>query len=333
MKLFLKDNLALILLQATQLLLMLFITWLDGYRDFSIILYALFLNFFLFTIYLLFRYRNQRLFYKRLADPLTHLNQSLEKTGTTPLPLAFDNLLKSQFILYVNKIEEIEAEKANHLNFIDRWVHQMKTPLSVIELTAEQLDEPDSSNIREETERMQASLRTILYMARLRTIKEDLNIKRVRLMEVIRSVNGELKRFYIRNNVYPRFKNIKNDAVIETDEKWLYFIIMQLLQNAVKYSAGKSNEIEINIYEKKGSYILEIQDYGIGIPLKDQKRIFQPFFTGENGRKYQESTGMGLYLVKEVIDYLGYGISVESIVDEGTTFQITFSANNNLTAS
>ena len=88
---------------------------------------------------------------------------------------------------------------------MDQWVHQMKTPLSVIELTAQNLDEPDSSSIREETERMKRGLNTVLYMARLRTIEQDFHIKPVTLSNV-NEVNGENKRFYIRNQVYPKLK-------------------------------------------------------------------------------------------------------------------------------
>jgi len=74
-----------------------------------------------------------------------------------------------------------------------------------------------------------------------------------------------------------------------------------------------------------------VKDFGIGIPDFDQKRIFQPFFTGENGRKYRESTGMGLYLVKEVVNYLGHDIEVDSKVGEGTTFKLIFNVIETIT--
>ncbi len=92
---------------------------------------------------------------------------------------------------------------------MDQWVHQMKTPLSVIELTAQNLDEPESSSIREETERMKTGLNTILYMARLRTIEQDFRIKPVALADIVHEVNRENKRFYIRSQVYPKFKEVK----------------------------------------------------------------------------------------------------------------------------
>lgn len=99
----------------------------------------------------------------------------------------------------------------------------------------------------------------------------------------------------------------------------------------MKYSSGKSNRIVISIHEKGKEAILEVKDFGIGIPETDKRRIFDPFFTGENGREYRESTGMGLYLVKETLTYLGHQIEVESEVGIGTSFRIIFSETQNLT--
>lgn len=98
----------------------------------------------------------------------------------------------------------------------------------------------------------------------------------------------------------------------------------------MKYSTGKTNKISLSLYEREEAIVLEIKDYGIGIPVVDQNEI-SAFFTGENGRKYRESTGMGLYLVKETLDYLGHSIEMKSVVEEGTTFRIIFETNTNLT--
>ncbi len=208
----------------------------------------------------------------------------------------------------------------------------MKTPLSVIELTAQSLDEPDSSNIREETERMKTGLHTILYMARLRSIEQDFHIKPVALSKIIHDVNGENKRFYIRNQVYPQLREEREGITVEPDEKWLFFMLSQLIHNAVKYSKGKSGHIVLSVYEQDGEAVLGITDFGVGIPVSDQKRIFDAFYTGENGRVFRESTGMGLYLTKEAAEHLGHRIEVESAVGEGTTFRIIFSAAQNLTS-
>ena len=331
MNLFIKEHRLLIILHVLQFGTFFLILWLDGYHHLQTTLYAAFLAFFLLGSYLIYRYATRKAFYQRLQKPFETLEESLRKEGNAPIVEALDQLLKTQYKLYVKKINEIDKNKEDHFTFIDRWVHQMKTPLSVIELTAQNLDEPESSNIREETERMKTGLNTVLYMARLRTIEQDFRVKPVRLDSLIHEVSQENKRFFIRNDVYPKLEQEREGITVESDEKWLLFIFTQLIQNAVKYSTGKSKKIIISLYERNGEAICDVRDFGIGIPLEDRKRLFQAFFTGENGRKYRESTGMGLFLVKEVTDYLGHTVEVESVVGKGTTFRVIFSPEQNIT--
>lgn len=267
-----------------------------------------------------------------MNQPLESLDDSFQKTDDAPISKAFDQVLRNQYMLFQSQLESVEKEQEEHRKFMDQWVHQMKTPLSVIELTAQNLDEPESSSIREETERMKTGLNTVLYIARLRTIEQDFHIKPVNLAKLVDEVNGENKRFYIRNKVYPKLEVEKEGMTVETDEKWLFFILSQLINNAVKYSSETSNRIVISIYERGKEAILEVKDFGIGIPEADKRRIFDPFYTGENGRKYRESTGMGLYLTKETLNTLGHRIEMESEVGKGTTFRIVFSETQNLTS-
>ncbi|HEY4601421.1 MAG TPA: sensor histidine kinase [Cerasibacillus sp.] len=332
MKLFLREHMTLIVIQCIQFVFIIGIIWLAGFHEWKILLYAFGIGILFLFAYLIYYYVTRRRLYNRLEKELITLDESLIPTDTAPISEAFDQLIQSQYKRYIEKVNDIEDAKNQHLEFIDRWVHQMKTPLSVIELTAQDLDEPDSSNIREETDRIKTGLNTVLYTARLRTIQDDFHIKPVDLEKVIHDVNQENRRFYIRNHVFPKFENKGHITMVETDEKWLLFIVGQLVQNAVKYSAGKSNEIIISLYKRATEEIvLEVKDFGIGIPDFDQKRIFQPFFTGENGRKYRESTGMGLYLVKEVVNYLGHDIEVDSKVGEGTTFKLIFNVIETIT--
>ncbi|MFD1851364.1 sensor histidine kinase [Oceanobacillus bengalensis] len=330
MKLFFKEHALLIAVQVIQFTVIVAVYWLNGDHHIKTALYAIFLGFFFLGCYLLYHFYSRRKFFERLDKPLEFLDDSFQKTDQTPVSIALDSLLKDQYNLYQKEIKRLESKQEEHLKFMDQWVHQMKTPLSVIELTAQNLDEPDSSNIREETERMKNSLHTILYMARLRSIEQDFHIKPVSLLKLIHEVNSENKRFYIRNKVYPKFQAEK-EITVETDEKWLFFIVSQLIHNAVKYTKGKSGNIHISIYERESEAVLEVMDSGVGIPQSDHKRIFEAFYTGENGRKFRESTGMGLYLTKEASVQLGHRIEMDSKVNEGTTFRIIFSPTQNLT--
>jgi signal transduction histidine kinase len=332
MRLFFKEHLLLIAVQVMQLVVVLSIYWLGGSRDIKLALYAFFLGIFFFGCYLFYHYISRQKYYNRLSNPLETLDDSFQKTGDTPVAAALDTLLGEQYKLYQNQIIWLEQQQKEHLTFIDQWVHQMKTPLSVIELTAQTLDEPDSSSLREETERMKIGLHTILYMARLRSIEQDFHIKPVLLSNIVNEVNGDNKRFYIRNQVYPRLEIEKEGITVETDEKWLFFILSQLIHNAVKYTDGRSKTIIISIFEKENEAILEVTDFGVGIPEEDKRRVFDPFYTGENGRKFRESTGVGLYLTRVAAEHLGHRIEMKSSVGVGSTFRIVFTATQNLTS-
>ncbi|MFJ5763137.1 sensor histidine kinase [Neobacillus sp. NPDC093182] len=331
MRLFFKEYSLLIVVQAVQMLVILSLFWLDGYRDIHLFFYATFLNFFFLGCYLTYYYLSRKKLYQRLNQPLESLDDSFQKTDDAPISIAFAQVLRNQYMLFQSQLEMVEKEQDEHRKFMDQWVHQMKTPLSVIELTARNLDEPESSSIREETERMKTGLNTVLYMARLRRIEQDFHIRAVNLSKLVDDVNGENKRLFIRNKVYPKLEEEKEGILVATDEKWLFFILSQLINNAVKYSSETSNQIIISIYERGKEAVLEVKDFGIGIPEVDKRRIFDPFYTGENGRKFRESTGMGLYLTKETLNILGHRIEMESEVGKGTTIFIIFSETQNLT--
>src|SRR5690625_5317603 len=136
-------------------------------------------------------------------------------------------------------------------------------------------------------------------MDSIKRIEEDFHIQSFELNNLITDIYHENNSLFIRNNIDPYVTN-DSASLVESDEKWLYFILEQLIQNAIKYSVNKSNRIDIYMYEQSGRAALEITDFGAGIPEHDINRIYEAFYTGDHGRTYRESTGMGLYLVNEV---------------------------------
>lgn len=112
--------------------------------------------------------------------------------------------------------------------------------------------------------------------------------------------------------------------MIYTDAKWLKFAVGQVITNAVKYSSGVSDRLELKIFRREDKTVLEIRDHGVGIPSQDLKRVFDPYYTGENGRRFQESTGIGLYLVKEITGKLNHEVEISSAPGKGTAVQFIF---------
>jgi two-component system, OmpR family, sensor histidine kinase YxdK len=331
MKLFIREHLPLIAAHIVQLFLVLLIYWLDGYRNAPTAFYSMFLGFTVLTGYLIYRYLSHRAFYRRLSEPLQSLDESILSYGSAPLPMALDRLLKEQYKHYQGQLMAWEKKRNAHFSFMNQWVHQMKTPLSVIHLTVQESDDPSLASVREEAERMERGLETVLYAARLDAFEHDFKVERVSLLTAVEQVVHENKRSFIRNYVYPEVL-IDRGLYVETDAKWLHFVINQLVLNAVKYSSGSNTKITFSTYAADPHAItLEIRDRGVGIPAADRRRIFQPFFTGENGRKFRESTGMGLYLVSEICKRLGHRIEIESEVGEGTAAKLSFASTANLT--
>lgn len=323
MNLFLREHIPFICFSIIQLFVVLTVYWLDGYNHLSTALYSVFLGGCFLIAFLLYRYFSHRRFYNKLSNPSETLEDSLEELDSTPLSVALQRVLKTQYSQYHQQLKAWEYKQKEHLTFINQWVHQMKTPLSVIELITQEENGEVFESIVEEVDQMQYGLEMVLYMARLQTFEQDFYVERVSLQEIVQEVIRENKRLFIRSYVYPEVK-VKQTIMVETDRKWLRFVIHQVISNAIKYSAGSRKNVTITTLEEERSVILEIHDHGVGIPKEDLPRVFRPFYTGINGRKFKESTGMGLYLVKNIIKRLEHDIEIKSEVGKGTTICIIF---------
>ncbi|QJD82694.1 sensor histidine kinase [Cohnella herbarum] len=325
MKLFLREHLPLVFLHIIQLFIILLIYWLDGYRNLLTGLYSIFLGLVLLSGYLMYRYATHKSLYVKLSSPMETLDESIHGGGTAPLSEAVDVLLQAQYGHYQQQLKQAEKSRNDHLAFMNQWVHQMKTPLSVIRLMMEEGNDPRAASILEETDRLEKGFETVLYAARLETFERDFKVEPVNLRALIENVIHENKRLFIVSKVYPDLK-VDPGLSVESDAKWLGFMIGQLVTNAIKYSAESHQKVFFTSAVTGSEAYLEVRDYGIGIPLSDRKRIFQPFYTGDNGRQYRESTGMGLYFAQEIANRLGHGIELESEVGEGTLVRITFNS-------
>ncbi len=323
MKLFVRDHRVLFLVNLLQVGLILLICWLDGFQKGRLLLYALLLCMFVLLCYLVYRYYTLLPFYRRLNSALESLDESTQQYGTTPLGEALHDLLLTQYQYYQERLLKYQRQQRRQTTFITQWVHQMKTPLSVISLMTHNEDDARFESIREEAERLQKGLTMALYAARLETFDRDFHVEPVNLSTTIVEVLRENKRLFIRNAVYPEVM-VDRELQVISDEKWLAFILDQVVTNAVKYSAGTHTKISLSALVQDDSVEVTVRDHGVGIPPQDLPRIFDPSFTGENGRISHQSTGMGLYLVHEACQELRHPLRVESTVGKGTIIHLTF---------
>lgn len=233
---------------------------------------------------------------------------------------------------YLNQINFIYEEIDTKNKFFSQWVHNMKTPVSVIDIILQKLMEMDQidqkllAEIKEENQKLITNLDQVLNMIRIEDFSKDYVPEVVDLLVSLKKVINESKSQFIYNNVFPSLQSLDRSVKVLSDAKWNEFMIRQIISNAIKYSqAGEeSKNIYFKITEEDGYIILTIQDEGVGIPSHDVNRIFEPFFTGENGRKFNESTGIGLYICSVIAEKLGHEIIVQSSKGEGTQIQIKY---------
>ncbi|EOP64586.1 two-component sensor kinase yvcQ [Bacillus cereus VD118] len=304
--------------------------------DWSTWLYGLLLGTVVFSVYLIYDYRKRSVFLKRIEQYIAgghtlHDSLLIDTSYTSEQELVVEafTLLRQQ---YMNEVHKQHAKEQQQMIFMNQWIHQMKTPVSVIELLLQKYGKEHREargtieSIREENNRILNGLDLALHMARLDQFSKDYKVEVVNVIEVIRDIINENRKSFIQSSVFPKMMFEEETCMIASDRKWLSIALGQIVVNAIKYtkiSEAEKKEIQFQIEEKDQKVLLHIRDNGIGIPEQDVKRIFDPFFTGINGRKTREATGMGLYITKEICGNLHHGVYVQSTEGEGTivTFQ------------
>ena len=195
------------------------------------------------------------------------------------------------------------------------WAHQIKTPIAAIRLALQNEDTPLSRRLTGEVGRVEQYVQMALTYLRLGSDSSDYVIRSCALDDIVRPAVRRFAGEFIQRKIQLNYQML-NYTVI-TDEKWLGFVVEQVLSNALKYTPQGS----VSIYmDPEG--VLCIRDTGIGIAPEDLPRVFEKGYTGYNGRSHRKASGLGLYLCREILTRLGHSVSAESRVDHGTTIRI-----------
>ncbi|MBC5687322.1 sensor histidine kinase [Mediterraneibacter sp. NSJ-55] len=209
---------------------------------------------------------------------------------------------------------QVEAQK-DMQDYYATWVHQIKAPIAVLRVLTQREDTKENQEMRSELFRIEQYVDMALCYARLGKDASDLVLQEYELDTIIRKAIRKYAGQFIRKKIRLVYSGTDERAL--TDEKWLSFILEQLLSNAVKYTA--KGEVRITVDDRKH---LTVEDTGIGIAPEDVPRIFEKGYTGYNGRMDKKSTGIGLYLVKKASEKLGHSLSVSSVPGKGSRFTI-----------
>lgn len=220
------------------------------------------------------------------------------------------------------KVKHYKDEQIEYREYIETWVHEIKTPIASAKLILENDDSNLGSRINYEMKRVEGFIEQVLYYARSSDVSKDYIIKEFSLRNVVMKAVKSNSRDFINKNIKLNVSELEGS--IFSDEKWVEFIINQIIINAVKFSIPNKGEVSIFSKINENNIILTIEDNGVGISEKDIDRVFEKGFTGENGRKFGKSTGIGLYLCKKLCDKLGIGISLSSKEGLGTRVNIVF---------
>lgn len=324
MRVFIKEHISFIVIYALSTILTIVYCVLTEGLKLTDAAYVIFFNLLLISCFLFYRYSTNKKVYSVLSEDMEVLEESTKDLGNSILGESMAKLLEKQYSLYQWKIQAYTQNQKEHLTFMNHWVHQMKTPLSVIQLYIQEHEgEEMAENLKDEAGKLNKGLNMAMYFARLEEFEKDFHVEKVNLHNLVIEIANEERRLFIKNKVFPELK-IEENVQIYSDRKWIKFVIEQIITNGVKYSKGENKRITISVKSFGDTVCLDIIDKGVGIPKKDIKRVFDPFYTGENGRRFGESTGMGLYIVKKVCDSLDHKVEIESTVNEGTMVKLTF---------
>lgn len=221
----------------------------------------------------------------------------------------------------IEAVSDAEEKQRDYREYIENWVHEIKVPITAIELICENNKSETSRKIRPQLALVEGHVERALYNARLDCIEKDYIIHETSLAEIVKRALSKHRFLLMQNNV--RIDTEHLDKTVYTDSKWVEFMLGQLLSNAVKYKSA-SPVIVISGEEFEGRTRLVMKDNGMGIPAAELPRIFDKGFTGSNGRTLGGATGMGLYLCRKLAETLGAYLQASSKEAEYTEISLAF---------
>lgn len=255
-----------------------------------------------------------------------HLNrlESLKKSITVdvdglPFPQNIFEEKYQELIKILFKQQKVMALKAENkeidlIDYFTQWTHQIKTPIAAMRLLLQAGNNEQKRDLEMELYKIEKNVEFILQYVRFDQMANDLVIKRHSLDDILKKAIRKNAKIFIYKNIPLNYE--ETGATVLTDAKWLQFVIEQILSNALKYT--KKGSISIYMESPVEKKHLVIEDTGIGIREEDLPRVFEKGFTGYNGRIDSQSSGIGLYLCKKILDQLSHRISIHSTVGKGT---------------
>ena len=300
--------------------------------DFYAIVFIFIINFIGILLYHIYDYFNRKKYYDELLMNL----EALDKKYLISDVIDEGSFLESKILYYIinaatksmkDDISELRMNNKEYREYIELWVHEVKTPIASSKLLIENNKSELTKSIDEEISKVENYIEQALFYARSNTLEKDYIIKEIDLKSVVNKVIRRNSKALIEKKIKIEILDI--EKIVYTDSKWLEFILNQIVSNSIKYVDNEKIENKIKFYTRNigENIVLYIEDIGIGMNERDVIKAFEKGYTGENGRKFGKSTGVGLYLCKKLTKKLGLGINIESQIKKGTKVAIIFPIN------
>jgi signal transduction histidine kinase len=233
----------------------------------------------------------------------------------------YQKLIKT---LHEDKVKFAENEGRERRDMVDYytlWAHQIKTPIAAMRLLMQSEESERNKELSIELFKIEQYVEMVLQYLRTDSESTDFVIMKHSLDKMVRQAVRKYAKMFIYKKISLDLKALNREVI--TDDKWLVFVIEQILSNSLKYTSSGT----ISIY-LEGDSTLVVEDTGIGIRPEDLPRVFEKGFTGYNGRNDKKSTGIGLYLCKRILIKLSHTIAVESEVGKGTKVKVGLDSVN-----
>ncbi len=283
----------------------------------------------LYAIAITIEYVTKKKFYKQVFITLDELDEKYLLTELIKTPSFMEGKILKEILEQTDKsmLENVNQYKyitEDYKEYIELWIHEIKLPIAASKLIIENNKMLATKSIDEELDKVEDYIEQALFYARSNTVEKDYYIKKSLLKDMVNESIKKNKNILIQEKVTMNLHDL--EVSVNTDSKWIVFILNQLIQNSVKYKKEEGNsEIEIYAKQEKEKVILYFKDNGIGIKKGEITRVFDKGFTGTNGRiASKKSTGIGLYLCKKLCHKLGISIELNSIQNKGTEIKLVF---------
>ena len=327
---FLRNRICLILFYFILMLFISLVVYFNNEVRISIenIAYINVVGFVMFILYLIFEYLKN----KRYYDVIKYIIENQEENIVNSLPKSsnYQQRLYGELLMKVNeefnlKTDKLYELKKENVDFTNSWVHEIKTPIAacrlVIENSVYKSKEETLSNLEDEIDHIENYVEQALYYSRLDSFSKDYLINEINMHSLIIGVVKKHAKEFIGKKIKIEISDL--EFTIDSDKKWLFFILDQILSNSLKYTKANGIIKIIGVLMQNEKRIV-IEDNGIGIKSEDVHRVFDKGFTGYNGRENFKATGMGLYLSKSLATKLGHHITIQSKHCEYTRVTVHF---------